>query len=160
MFIIWSDHGGFRLKNAIVDRCNKQQIPVVDKGIFSETPVDYPDVAQTVCDIVLDSGDTQCFASPQTPIGILVCGTGIGMSIAANKVPGIRAAVLHTTEEARLAREHNNCNVICFGGRTMQERDVLACIEIFSQATFAGERHAKRVEKLGKMTRHGFGCVN
>ena len=126
---------------------------------------------------MLDSGETQGIAFVQSlqgnepansqtrkltneSVGILVCGTGIGMSIAANKVPGIRAALVHTPEEARLAREHNNANVLCFGGRTMQASAVLACIKMFSQATFAGERHTRRIEKLGKMTRHGYGCVN
>ena len=136
---IGSDHAGYTLKEElklwlaeIVDR-------VDDVGTDSEASVDYPDFAAAVAALV---------ASGRCDRGILVCGTGIGMSIAANKVHGIRAASVDALEPARLSREHNDANVLCLGGRLTSPDLAMAIVRIFLDTPFAGGRHQRRVDKI------------
>ena len=134
-----ADHGGFEMKNQIVENLRKQGFAVEDLGTNSADSVDYPDFAEKAAAKVL---------AGQADLGILVCGTGIGISIAANRHKGIRAAILYDDYVAKVAREHNNANVLCFGGRTMSTEDVLRRIGIFLKAAYEGGRHARRVCKL------------
>ena len=134
-----ADHGGFEMKNQIVENLRKQGFAVEDLGTNSADSVDYPDFAEKATAKVL---------AGQADLGILVCGTGIGISIAANRHKGIRAAILYDDYVAKVAREHNNANVLCFGGRTMSTEDVLRRIGIFLKAAYAGGRHDRRLCKL------------
>ena len=134
-----ADHGGFEMKNQIVEDLRKQGFAVEDLGTNSADSVDYPDFAEKATAKVL---------AGQADLGILVCGTGIGISIAANRHKGIRAAILYDDYVAKVAREHNNANVLCFGGRTMTTEDVLRRIGIFLQAVYEGGRHDRRLCKL------------
>ena len=127
-----ADHGGFEMKNQIVEDLRKQGFAVEDLGTNSADSVDYPDFAEKATAKVL---------AGQADLGILVCGTGIGISIAANRHKGIRAAILYDDYVAKVAREHNNANVLCFGGRTMTTEDVLRRIGIFLKAAYEGGRH-------------------
>ncbi|MCL0048629.1 ribose 5-phosphate isomerase B, partial [Dehalococcoidia bacterium] len=110
-----------------------------DFGCYDSGSVDYPDIAFAVADAVANGRFNQ---------GILICGTGIGMSMVANKVPGIRAAICHDTFSARRAREHTNANVLCIGGRIVGEGVVREVITTYLGAEFIGGRHARRLEKL------------
>ena len=110
MIGLGSDHGGFELKNYVKDWLVKKGYEVMDFGSHNEESVDYPDIAKEVCNAVV-SGEVEC--------GMLFCGTGIGMSIAANKINGIRAACVSDTFSAKMTKQHNNANVICLGGRTL-----------------------------------------
>ena len=132
-------HGGFEMKNQIVEDLRKQGFAVEDLGTNSADSVDYPDFAEKATAKVL---------AGQADLGILVCGTGIGISIAANRHKGIRAAILYDDYVAKVAREHNNANVLCFGGRTMTTEDVLRRIGIFLKAAYEGGRHDRRLCKL------------
>ncbi len=134
-----ADHGGFEMKNQIVEDLRKQGFAVEDLGTNSADSVDYPDFAEKAAAKVL---------AGQADLGILVCGTGIGISIAANRHKGIRAAILYDDYVAKVAREHNNANVLCFGGRTMTTEDVLRRIGIFLKAAYEGGRHDRRLCKL------------
>ncbi len=134
-----ADHGGFEMKNQIVENLRKQGFAVEDLGTNSADSVDYPDFAEKAAAKVL---------AGQADLGILVCGTGIGISIAANRHKGIRAAILYDDYVAKVAREHNNANVLCFGGRTMTTEDVLRRIGIFLKAAYEGGRHDRRLCKL------------
>ena len=134
-----ADHGGFEMKNQIVEDLRKQGFAVEDLGTNSADSVDYPDFAEKATAKVL---------AGQADLGILVCGTGIGISIAANRHKGIRAAILYDDYVAKVAREHNNANVLCFGGRTMTTEDVLRRIGIFLKAAYEGGRHDRRLCKL------------
>ena len=140
-----SDHGGLSLKRFLVQRLQEWGHDVVDLGTHNEESCDYPDFAHAVAKAVL--------AEPGSR-GLLVCGTGIGISIAANRHEGIRAALCHNSLEARLTREHNDANVLALGGRIVGEvlaEDILA---VFLQTGFAGGRHARRLEKIES----GSGC--
>ena len=134
---IASDHGGFALKQDILRHYTQYQW--LDLGTYSEESVDYPDYAQKMADAVRGGA---------AELGILVCGTGIGISIAANRCKGIRAALLYSVEAAKLAKEHNNANVLVFGGRTMKPENVFSCIDAFMAAEFAGGRHQRRLDKI------------
>ncbi len=134
-----ADHGGFEMKNQIVENLRKQGFAVEDLGTNSADSVDYPDFAEKAAAKVL---------AGQADLGILVCGTGIGISIAANRHKGIRAAILYDDYVAKVAREPNNANVLCFGGRTMSTEDVLRRIGIFLKAAYEGGRHDRRLCKL------------
>jgi ribose 5-phosphate isomerase B len=138
-----ADHAGFSLKQKIMQHLIERGIKVDDLGTHSVESVD-PDFARRVGDEV---------AARQADLGILCCGTGIGMAIAANKVPGIRAANVHTEEEARLSREHNDANVLTLGGRTVEEKTALKLVDAWLGAEFAGGRHERRVEKISQIER-------
>lgn len=130
------DHGGLRLKAALVEHLSAAGHEVMDLGTHNEASCDYPDFAGAVARAVLEGRSAR---------GILVCGTGIGMSIAANKVQGIRAAVVSEPFSARMAAEHNDAQVLCLGERTVGPGLAALCVDAWLAATFAGGRHARRV---------------
>ena len=139
MIAIGSDHGGFELKSKIIEFLKEKNIDVKDYGCYNTDSVDYPDVAKDVCQAVVKN---ECERA------ILVCGTGIGISIAANKVRGIRAALCHSSFDAKMCRMHNDANVLCLGGRTTGPEIALEIVNSYLSASFEGGRHAKRVEKM------------
>ena len=139
-----SDHGGFRLKEDIRTHLQQQGVEVEDLGTHSEESVDYPRYGFAVGEAI---------RAGRADLGIVVCGTGLGISIAANKIPGIRAAVCTETYSARMAREHNNANVLALGGRVTGTGLALDIVDTFITAKFAGGRHAQRVELLSALER-------
>lgn len=139
MLAIGSDHGGYELKEHIKAYLAAKGTEVKDFGVYNEDSVDYPDCAVPVCEAVL-SGECER--------GILVCGTGIGISIAANKINGIRAALCGDVYSATMAKEHNNANVICLGGRVVGRELAYMIVDAWLSAEHLGGRHAKRVEKI------------
>lgn len=141
---IASDHAGLQGKEAIKQQLSRLGIEYEDLGTHSEESVDYPDYAERVAKAVVDG---------EVERGILVCGSGIGMQIAANKVPGIRAALVWNAETARLCREHNDANIVAVGARTTAPEVVEEIIEAYLNAEFQGGRHAQRVEKLAQLDR-------
>ncbi len=142
MIIIGSDHGGYELKNHIIEHLKGLGIEYKDSGCFSEESVDYPDIAKLVCDeVVLDNSKK----------GILVCGTGIGISIAANKIKGIRAALCSDEYSAKMCRRHNNANVLCLGGRVMGRELAFGIVDAYLNEEFEGGRHASRVNKISEL---------
>jgi ribose 5-phosphate isomerase B len=134
-----SDHGGFRLKEIVKDYLETENIPYEDFGAFSEDSVDYPDFAEKVAEKV---------AAGQFDRGILICGTGIGISIAANKVPGIRAALCHDVFSARASREHNDANILAMGERVIGRGPAIEVVKAWLQSDFSGGRHSRRIEKI------------
>jgi len=141
---IGSDHAGYRIKESIRKFLESAGYIVDDQGTFSEASVDYPDYGKAVGERV---------ASHQNDLGIAVCGSGIGISIAANKVPGIRAALAHDAVSARLAREHNNANVLALGGRFVNEAQAIEIVQSFLNAVYAGGRHQLRIDKITQIER-------
>lgn len=139
MIIIGSDHGGLALKNALTSYLTRREIAVQDAGTNSDASVDYPDFGQKVAETVI---------SGAAELGILICGTGIGMSIAANKIPGIRAALVTDVFMARMAKEHNNANVLVLGGRVLDEQKACDLVGAWLDATFEGGRHQARLDKI------------
>ena len=137
-----SDHGGFGLKQSLIPFLQGRDIEVADAGTNSEDSVDYPDFAERVALLV---------AHGEADAGILVCGTGIGISIAANKVPGIRAALATDTFMARMAKEHNNANILVLGGRVIDETVAQELTTAWLDASFEGGRHQKRLDKIAQL---------
>lgn len=135
-----SDHGGYALKEAIKRYLDERQLDYVDFGTNSDESVDYPEFGEKVGEAVV---------SGRCERGILCCGTGIGISMAANKVPGIRCAVVSDTYSAQMSREHNNANVLAMGGRVVGEGLALKIVEVWLETEFAGGRHGKRVDLIG-----------
>ncbi len=144
MIAIGCDHGGLELKNAIVEHIKAKGISVNDLGIYENHSIDYPDVAKPVCEEV-QKGDAEK--------AILVCGTGIGMSIAANKMKGIRAAVCSDHFSVKYTRLHNNTNVLCLGGRVLGTGLALELVDIFLETPFEGGRHQTRIDKIAVLER-------
>jgi ribose 5-phosphate isomerase B len=139
---IGSDHGGLQLKQEIIRYFEENGINYEDCGAYRDTSVDYPDYAAIVGGkIVANEAD----------LGILVCGTGIGMSIAANKLHGIRAAVVSDEYSARMSREHNNANILCLGERVVGRDLALSIVKVWLAAEFQGDRHARRIDKIKKL---------
>lgn len=136
-----TDHAGYRLKEIIKKHLTAQGIDVVDEGTFSEEPVDYPEFIRKACAVVLE----------QHCPGIVFGGSGIGESIAANKVRGIRAARCCTAEDAELSRKHNDANVLSLGGRTLEPETAKQMVDAFLATEFEGGRHVKRIEDLESM---------
>ena len=146
-FVLGADHAGYEMKEALREYLAEGGNEIVDLVPEFQGRTDFPPIAEQVaCRIA--SGQEGAF-------GILVCGTGIGMSIAANKVPGIRAALLYDPEAAEYARRHNDANVLVFGGRTMEFGRVRACLDAFFGAEFEGGRYAERNRYISGMER---GC--
>jgi ribose 5-phosphate isomerase B len=139
---IASDHAGFQEKEAIKRTLAELGVAYQDLGTHSEESVDYPDYAARVGEAV---------ARGEVERGILVCGSGIGMQIAANKVPGVRAALGWSAETARLAREHNDANVLAVGARTTAPDIINEIVRAFLTSSFAGGRHAQRIEKITRL---------
>ena len=133
------DHGGLELKDALVAKLGEWSHDVVDQGVNGPDSVDYPDYAFKVTDLVASGG---------ADLGILVCGTGIGMSIAANKVPGIRAALAGDEFSARMARAHNDANVLCVGNRVLGLGSGVGVVKAWLDASFEGGRHQNRLDKI------------
>ena len=141
MIALGCDHGGINLKNAIINYLDENNIKYEDFGCFSERSVDYPIYAYKVAKAV---------ASGEYEFGILCCGTGIGISIAANKVKGIRAAVVSNEFGAEMTRRHNNANILCMGGRVTTEENAVKFADIFLNTPFSSdeERHTRRVQMI------------
>ena len=137
MLVIGSDHGGLNLKTALKSYLNRRGIEIKDAGTDNADSVDYPHFGLKVAETV---------ASGAADLGILVCGTGIGMSIAANKVPGIRAALVTDVFMARMAREHNNANILVLGGRVLDEQKACDLVGAWLDAAFEGGRHQGRLD--------------
>jgi ribose 5-phosphate isomerase B len=134
-----ADHGGFRLKDALAGWLRKQGHTVLDLGTNGEDSVDYPDYAHAVCKAVLGG---------QARFGVLVCGTGLGMSYAANRHAGIRCAMVSETTSTRLARQHNDANMLSLGGRVIGEEAAFDILTTFITTEFEGGRHERRIAKI------------
>ncbi|MBU5590309.1 ribose 5-phosphate isomerase B [Clostridium sp. MSJ-4] len=139
---IGSDHGGFKLKGEIAKHLTSKGIEFVDFGTFNENSCDYPDFALKVAEEV---------AMKNFEFGILICGTGIGISISANKVPGVRAALCSDTFSAHATREHNNANILALGERVVGTGLALDIVDTFLNAKFEGERHQRRIDKISEI---------
>lgn len=142
MIALGCDHGGFELKEAIRRHLEDNQVEYRDFGIYENKSVDYPEIANMVSHAVADG---------QCGLGILCCGTGIGMSIAANKVDGVRAACCSDYFSAKYTRLHNDANVLCLGGRVLGEGLALELVDVFLNTKFEGGRHQKRIEMLAQI---------
>jgi ribose 5-phosphate isomerase B len=140
--VIGSDHAGFALKDALVQALQAEGVTVVDVGCFNAERVDYPLISAQV----VETMQTQ-----QLPMGIICCGSGIGVSIAANRYPGIRAALVHDVLSARLSREHNDANVLCLAGRFTAAPLALEIVHTWLNTPFDGGRHSDRVSQLDSL---------
>ena len=136
---IASDHGGYNLKESIKDFLIKKNVSIIDLGPRENKTVDYPDYAKKLSERI---------KAKKSDIGILVCGSGTGMAISANKIKKIRAAVCYNTKSTRLSREHNNANIIALGARLTNKKMSLKLVEIFLKTKFEGGRHLKRINKI------------
>ena len=136
---IGCDHGGLEHKNAIAEHLRERGFEVEDFGIYEQKPIDYPEIALKVAKSV---------AEKENELGILVCGTGIGMSLAANKVKGIRAAAVSEHFSAKYTRLHNNSNILCLGGRVIGVGTALELVDLFVDTEFEGGRHQKRIDMI------------
>ncbi len=141
---IGADHAGFELKQKVKQWLADQGIEFQDEGTVSNESVDYPDFARKVAEDV---------AEHRANLGVLVCGSGVGMAIAANKVPGVRAANVTTEYEAQMSREHNDANVLAIGARILDEETARKIVYKFLHTPFAGGRHQRRVEKIAEIER-------
>ena len=140
--VIGSDHGGYDLKNEIIKHLQERGIEVEDLGCYNTDSVDYPVYGKKVAEAV---------AAGQADKGIVCCGTGIGISIAANKVKGIRCALPYDDFTAQMCKQHNNANMVSFGGRTLAPEKVMHLIDIWLDTEYEGGRHARRVAMLDEM---------
>ena len=138
-YFIGTDHAGFEVKPFVIEYLQKKGIEVEDLGTYSTESVDYPDFAHKVAEAVLANEGTK---------GILICGSGIGMSLAANKHKGIRAALCHDYYTAEMARRHNDANVLCFGARIVGLGVIESILEAWLNHEFEGGRHERRVKKI------------
>ena len=138
---IWNDHAGFEAKTSVAEYLTKQGHTVMDCGSYNEERCDYPDFAQAVSAKVVGG---------EADFGILICGSGEGISIAANKVKGIRCGIAYNDEVAKLMKQHNNANVIAFGARFMTNDEIIRRINIYMNASFEGGRHTGRIAKIEK----------
>lgn len=143
---VGSDHRGFQVKTKVVELLRALGHDVSDEGTFGTESVDYPDFAQAVARKV---------AGHEADRGILICGTGIGMCIAANKVPGVRAATCHDDLTAEMSRRHNDVNVLCLSADMLGERLIDRMIDLWLKTEFEGGRHGRRVEKISQLERDG-----
>lgn len=142
MVSIGSDHAGYALKEELKNYLEENKIPFKDFGTFSEEPCDYPIFAEKVANSVV---------SGESSKGILVCGTGIGISIAANKVKGIRAALCYTPPLAAMSRTHNDANIVCLGARVTDFPTAKSIVDVFLNTNFEGGRHGQRVKEIEDM---------
>ncbi|HYM10990.1 MAG TPA: ribose 5-phosphate isomerase B [Bryobacterales bacterium] len=139
-----SDHGGFRIKEVLKPVFAELGLTVTDVGVHDEKPADYPDIAQAVAELV---------AAGTAARGVIIDGAGIGSAIAANKAPGVRAALCYDKASAKNSREHNNANVLTLGGRLLTETQAREVLHTWLTTPFAGGRHAKRVDKIAALER-------
>ncbi len=142
---IGADHAGYPVKESIKKYLESAGYPVDDQGTWSEESVDYPDYGKAVGERV---------AAKRDDYGIVVCGSGIGISIAANKVPGIRAALAHDETTARLSREHNDANVLALGGRIVTPAQAIEMVKAFLATPFAHGRHQRRIDKISQIEKN------
>jgi ribose 5-phosphate isomerase B len=142
MLAIGSDHGGLELKEAVKKVLASRGIHVNDFGTGNSDSVDYPDFAEKVAGAVSSGSDE---------LGILVCGTGIGMSIVANKFPGVRAALATDEFMAQMAKEHNNANILVLGGRVLDEEMAIKMVNVWLDSDYEGGRHQRRLDKIAKV---------
>ncbi len=142
MIVIGSDHGGLNLKSALKSYLNRRGIDIVDAGTDNGDSVDYPDFGLKVAEMV---------ASGKADGGVLVCGTGIGMSIVANKFPHVRAALATDVFMATMAKEHNNANILVLGGRVLDEQIACDLVGTWLDASFEGGRHQGRLDKIAEI---------
>jgi len=142
MIVLGSDHGGLEMKTAIKAALESRGMDVGDYGTDNGDSVDYPDFAEKVAEAV-SRGDVEQ--------GILVCGTGIGMSIVANKFPGVRAALATDEFMAQMAKEHNNANILVLGGRVLSIETALKMVNVWLDAKYEGGRHQRRLDKIAKV---------
>ena len=142
IIVIGADHGGYQLKESVVPYLKELGYDVKDIGTDSEDSVDYPDFAEKVSKLIVEGAADK---------GILICGTGIGMSIAANKAPGIRAALITSEYNAEMSARHNNANVITLGGRTTTPEMAKRFIKIWLNTEYEGGRHDRRLSKIEKI---------
>lgn len=140
--VIASDHAGYPLKEEVIRFLREKDYDLVDLGVYEPAAIDYPDQAEKLAKAV---------AQGEAEQGIIICGTGIGVSIAANKVRGIRCALCHDVFSATMARQHNDCNVLALGARVVGSGHALAIVEAYLGARFLGGRHQTRVEKIGRL---------
>jgi ribose 5-phosphate isomerase B len=136
---IASDHAGFKLKESLKKTLLAQRYSVIDLGTVSEDSTDYPDFAKKAAEEV---------SKKRAELGVLVCGSGIGMAMAANRFRGIRAAVINDEFDAQMSRSHNNANIACFAARKLSEDEANRLLAIWLTAKFEGGRHEKRVKKI------------
>lgn len=137
--IIANDHGAYELKEQIIKHLKSKNFEITNLGVNDDTSVDYPDMAEKAC---------KQFLAGNYDFGILCCGTGIGISIAANKIKGIRAALPQNSFAAEMAKSHNNANFIVFGGRIDYAESVESMLDAFINASFEGDRHIRRIKKI------------
>jgi len=137
-----SDHGGYKLKEAIKSYLEELKIEYEDFGTFSEESVDYPDFAYKAAKAIQEG---------RADRGIFICGTGIGISMAANKVRGIRAALCYNIFAAEMSRRHNDANVLCLGGRVLGEELAKAIVKVWLETPFDGGRHKRRIDKISEI---------
>ena len=140
--VIGSDHGGYALKGAIINHLEEKGYKVINVGTYSEDRVDYPDFAEKAARMV---------ASNEAKMGILICNTGIGMCISANKIKGIRAANVYDIDTAKLSKEHNNANIITLGSVVLELEEAIEVVESWLDAKFVGGRHKRRIKKISKL---------
>jgi ribose 5-phosphate isomerase B len=140
---IGTDHGGFALKKTVIDAVESSGNKVLDLGTFDETPVDYPDYAKAVAEALVNQ---------QAELGILICGSGVGASVAANKIAGIRAGLCHDTYSAHQGVEHDDMNILCLGARVIGPALAVELVNSFLGARFSGkERHKRRLDKISAL---------
>lgn len=137
--VLGSDHAGFELKEDLRAYLVEQKVGVIDLGVYNEEPVDYPDIGASVAKKV---------SRGEVGRGILICGSGIGMSIVANRFPGVRAALCHDLYTARISREHNDANLLILGGRLIGKGLAREILKVWLETGFQGERHQRRLEKI------------
>jgi ribose 5-phosphate isomerase B len=143
MIALGTDHGGFHLKNTVINAITSAGHEVLDLGTFDETPVDYPDYAKSVADAVM---------SKRCDRGILICGSGVGACVAANKIVGIRAGLCHDTYSAHQGVEHDDMNILCLGARIVGQALAQELVKAFLAASFTAEvRHKRRLEKVSAL---------
>ena len=136
---IGSDHAGFELKQIIVESLSSRNIDFFDCGTKNLDSVDYPDFAKRVADEV---------SNKDLVMGILVCGSGQGMAMPANRYKNVLAALCHNSDVAKITREHNDANILCLGSRFIEKTEALKCVEVFLSTDFEGDRHLKRINKI------------
>lgn len=139
MIVLGSDHGGFRLKEEVKKHLDERGTPYVDVGCYDENSVDYPQIAKAACDKVV-SGECE--------LALLFCGTGVGISMAANKIKGIRACCCSDSFSCEYTRRHNDANALCMGGRVVGPGLACQLVDLFLNTPFEGGRHEKRIAKL------------
>ena len=138
-FVLASDHAGYDLKEQIKTYLENNNYKVKDLGPFNNDSVDYPDYGKALGDFIVSNNNT---------LGVAICGSGIGISIALNRIAGVRAALCHNIEIAKLARQHNDANAVVFGARFINKEDALGILDVFIKEKFEGGRHKRRVDKL------------